>query len=183
MEQVKILNLDFGKECVDRKTLVKEAVSRIKEKVTENDIVEFEKIMKGARIDILGKSTSTKDSEKGRIHTVPILITCGCKNVKGRLEEIIRKAGLVSSFQWPKECMEFVEKIREKVEAMGFGKTEYYARVRPAMVDGRVLLRADTKKKVGGKFEGLAYWRVPPRDKGHWKRFIGMMEPEWRITK
>jgi hypothetical protein len=124
MEQVKILNLDFGKECVDRKTLVKEAVSRIKEKVTENDIVEFEKIMKGARIDILGKSTSTKDSEKGRIHTVLILITCGCKNVKGRLEEIIRKAGLVASFQWPKECMEFVEKICEKVEAMGFGKKE-----------------------------------------------------------
>ncbi len=30
MEQVKILNIDFGKECADRKTLVKEAVSRIK---------------------------------------------------------------------------------------------------------------------------------------------------------
>ncbi len=37
MEQVKILNVDFGKECADRKTLVKEAVSRIKEIVTEND--------------------------------------------------------------------------------------------------------------------------------------------------
>jgi hypothetical protein len=77
MEQVKILNLDFGKECVDRKTLVREAVSRIKEKVTKNDIAKFEKIMKGARIDILGKSTVVKESEKGVIHTVPILITCG----------------------------------------------------------------------------------------------------------
>jgi hypothetical protein len=37
MEQVKILNLDFGKECEDRKTLIKEAVSPIKEKVTENN--------------------------------------------------------------------------------------------------------------------------------------------------
>ncbi len=183
MEQVNILNLDFGKECVDRKTLVREAVSRIKEKVTKNDIAEFEKIMKGARIDILGKSTVVKGSEKGVIHTVPILITCGCKNVKGRLEEMVRKAGLVASFQWPKECMEFVEKIREKVETMGFGKKEYYARVRPTLVDGRVLLRANTKKIEGGKFEGLAYWRVPPRDKGHWKRIISMMEPEWRITK
>ncbi len=36
MEQVKILNLDFGKECADRKILVKEAVSRIKKKVSEN---------------------------------------------------------------------------------------------------------------------------------------------------
>jgi hypothetical protein len=84
MEQVKILNLDFGKECADRKTLVKEAASLIKEKVTANDKDEFDKIMKGARIDILGKSTSMKEVGKGRIHTVPILITCGCKNVKDR---------------------------------------------------------------------------------------------------
>jgi hypothetical protein len=66
---------------------------------------------------------------------------------------------------------------------MGFGKKDYYERIRPALIDGRVLLRVDTKKKVGGKFEGLAYWRVPPKDKEHWKRIISMMEPEWRITK
>jgi hypothetical protein len=183
MEQVKILNLDFGKEYADRKTLVKEAASRIKEKVTENDKDEFEKIMKGARIDILGKSTSTKEIGTGRIHTVPILITCGCKNAKERLEEIVRKAGLVASFQWPKECMEFVEKIREKVETMGFAKKEYYARIRPALIDGRVLLRVDTKRKEGGKFRGLAYWRAPPKNKEYWKRIIGMVEPEWMITK
>jgi hypothetical protein len=183
MEQVKILNLDFGKECADGKTLVKEAVSRIKEKVMESDKDEFEKIMKGARIDILGKSTSMKEIGKGRIHTVPVLITCGCKNAKGRLEVIVRKAGLVASFQWPKERMEFVEKIREKVATMGFGKKEYYTRIRPAVVHGRVLLRVDTKRKEGGKFEGLAYWRAPPKDKECWKRIISMMEPEWMIAK
>ncbi len=52
---------------------------------------------------------------------------------------------------------------------MGFGKKEYYARVRPALIDGKVLLRVDTKKKEGGIFGGLAYWRAPLRDKGHWK--------------
>ncbi len=41
--------------------------------------------MKGVRIDILGKSTSTKKVEKGIIHTMPVLITCGCRNVKERL--------------------------------------------------------------------------------------------------
>jgi hypothetical protein len=51
MEQVKILNLDFGKECTLGKTLFKEAASQIKEKVTESDKDEFEKVMKGARID------------------------------------------------------------------------------------------------------------------------------------
>jgi hypothetical protein len=183
MEQVKILNLDFGKECADGKTLIKEAVSRIKEKVTGSDKEEFEKIMKGARIDILGKSTSRKEIGNGRIDTVPVLITCGCKNAKRRLEMIVRKAGLVASFQWPKECMEFVDKIREKVEKMGFGKKEYYTRIRPAVIYGRVLLRVDTKRKEGGKFEGLGYWRAPPRNKECWKRIISMMEPEWMIAK
>jgi HD superfamily phosphohydrolase len=56
MEQVKILNLDFGKECADRKTLVKEAISRIWKKVKEEDREEFGKIMKGARIDIFGRA-------------------------------------------------------------------------------------------------------------------------------
>jgi hypothetical protein len=183
MEQVKILNLDFGKEYVDGKTLVKEAVSRIRDKVMESDKEEFEKIMKGARIDILGKSTSMKERGKGKIHTVPVLITCGCKNAKGRLEVIVRRAGLVASFQWPKECMEFVDKIREKVETMGFGKKEFYTRIRPTLVHGRVMLRVDTKRKEGGKFSGLAYWRAPPRDKECWKRIIGMLEPEWMIAK
>jgi hypothetical protein len=168
---------------VDRRTLAKEAVSRIKEKVTENDREEFERIMKGARIDILGKSTSTKETGKDRIHTVPILITCGCKNAKGRLERIVRKAGLVASFQWPKECMEFVDKIREKVEIMGYGKKEYYTRIRPVLIEGRVRLRVDTKGKEGGKFAGLAYWRVPPMDKEYWKRVTSMVEPEWMIAK
>jgi hypothetical protein len=40
---------------------------------------------------------------------------------------------------------------------MGFGKKEYYTRVRPARVDGRVFLRVETKKKEGRKFKGLGY--------------------------
>jgi hypothetical protein len=162
---------------------VKEAVRRIKEKVIDNDKEEVEQIMKGARIDILGKSTITKEIGKGRIHTVPILITCGCKNAKERLEVIVRRAGLVATFQWPKECMEFVDKIREKVETMGFGKKEYYTRIRPVSTDGRILLRVDTKRKEGGTFKGLAYWRAPPRNKEYWKRIVSLVEPEWMIAK
>jgi hypothetical protein len=183
MEQVKILNVDLGKECTDRKALVKEAVSRIKEMVTKDDRQEFDEIMRGATVEVLGRSTTMKATGKGRIFTVPVLISCGCRNVKNRLERIVRNAGLVASFQWPKEGMEFVDKVREKVETMGFGKKEYYTRVRPVMKEGRVLVRVDTKKKEGGKFEGLAYWRVPPMDKEHWKRIIGMMEPEKMIAK
>jgi hypothetical protein len=183
MEQVKILNVDLGKEYTDRKTLVKEAVGRIKEKVTKGDAQEFAEIMKGATVEVLGKSTTVKRIGEGKIHTVPILISCGCRNVKGRLERIIRNAGLVASFQWPKESMEFVEKIREKVEEMGFGRKEYYTRVRPVAKDGRVLFRADTRRKEGGKFEGVAYWRAPPLDKEYWSKLNGMLEPERKIWK
>jgi hypothetical protein len=147
------------------------------------DKEEFEKIMEGARVDILGKGTSEKDFGRGRVHTVPVLITCGCKNAKGRLEVLVRRAGMVASFQWPKESMEFVGKLREKVETMGFSKKEYYTRIRPGLVHGRVLLRVDTKRKVVGKFEGLAYWRAPPMEKECWKRIVNMMEPEWMIAK
>jgi hypothetical protein len=43
MEQVKILNLDSGKECAEKKTLAKEEVSLGKKKVRENNKEEFEK--------------------------------------------------------------------------------------------------------------------------------------------
>jgi hypothetical protein len=43
VEQLKILNLDHGRECADRMTLVTEAISRIKEKVAGNDKEECER--------------------------------------------------------------------------------------------------------------------------------------------
>jgi hypothetical protein len=113
MEQLTILNLDYGRECADKKTLVTEAISQIKEKVAGSDKEECERILKGVRIYILGKSMNMKEIGKGKIHTVPILILCGCKSAKERLEGMVRKAGLVASFQWPKEYMEFVAKICE----------------------------------------------------------------------
>jgi hypothetical protein len=114
---------------------------------------------------------------------VPIFITCGCKNAKERLEVIVKKAGLVASMQWPTECMEFVDKIREKVGSMGFDKKEYCTRIRPVLTGGRVLLRVDTKRKEGGTFKGLAYLRAPPCDREHWKRIISLMESERMIAK
>ncbi len=153
-------------ECADRKTLVTEAISRIKKKVVENDREECERLCKESELTFWERARIRRKSGKVRyVHTVPILISCGYKNVKERLEGMLRKAGLVASFQWPKECMEFVDKIHEKVETMGFSKTEYYTRVRPARVEGRVFLRVETKRKEEGKFKGLAYWRAPPRDK------------------
>ncbi len=37
-----------------------------------------------------------------------------------------------------------------------------------------------TKKKEGGRFKGLAYWKAPWKDKVHWKRITN--EPEWMVA-
>jgi hypothetical protein len=94
MDQLKMINLDFGSFCTDRKTLVRETVSRIKERIEGNDKAEFDRIMKETRVDILGKGTTLKKTQDGRIHTVPVLITCGCRNMKERMEKIVRIAEL-----------------------------------------------------------------------------------------
>jgi hypothetical protein len=69
------------------------------------------------------------------------------------------------------------------VDVMGYSRKDHYTKVRPELIEGRVSLRADTKKKEGGKFEELAYWRVPPTDKEYWKRTIKLSEPEWMVGK
>jgi hypothetical protein len=64
MEQMKILNLDFGRERTDKKTLVSDAIRMISEKVRVQYREEVNRIMKGTRVCILGNYTSTKEVEK-----------------------------------------------------------------------------------------------------------------------
>jgi hypothetical protein len=48
-----------------------------------------------------------------------------------------------------------------------------------SLVDGRVYIRADCRKKAGGKSEQLACWRLPPVDRDKWQCITGIMELEW----
>jgi hypothetical protein len=178
MEQIKILDLEFGGECKEKKNLKEEAVKIIKEKVRMQDRKECDRILKGTRVYLLGKSLSQKQTEKGKIYTVPVLFACRCRSEKGRLEEMLRRAGLHVSFQWPKESMEFVSGVREKVERMGFERKAFYIRVRPIVEEGRVRIRAECRRKEGGKFEQVARWRLPPLDRNMWECLNGILEPE-----
>ena len=181
MEQIKILNLDLGKEHSDRKTLVEEAIRIIKEKVGAKEREEFERIMSGTRVSILGNGTSIKELEKGKIYTVPILLTCRCRSEKERLENLVRKAGISVSFQWPKESLDFVKGIREKVEEMGYESQTYFTRIRPTLVQGLLYIRTEVRKKDGGSFEKVGYWRSPPIDRAVWRQIS--REPEWTAAK
>jgi hypothetical protein len=64
--------------------------------------------------------------------------------------------------------LEFVKGLRKKVEDMGYEKKEYFARIRPTLVDGTMYIWADVRKKEGGRFEKLGYWRTPPMGKAIW---------------
>ncbi len=41
-------------------------------------------------------------------------------------------------------------------------------RVRPVKQDGVVLIRADVRKKEGGRFRWVADWKCPPLNKELW---------------
>jgi signal transduction histidine kinase len=183
MEEMKILNMDFGRECSDRKKLVEEAIGKLRDQVGRQDKMEFERIMKGTRVSILGKGTGIKIIEKGEIHTVPVLLRCNCRHAKEQLERIVRKAGIFVSFQWPKECMDFVRGLREKVEEMGYGLKTNFVRIRPVVVEGTVYFRADVKDKARGNFEKVAYWRTPPVEKEKWELFPRIWDPEWTLNE
>ena len=180
MEQIKILDMDFGIEIMERERLVKEAVKIIKEKVNKKDSEEVERILKGTRVYILGKSTGPKQTSDGEIQTVPVLLSCKCRRDKERMEELLRRAGLHVSFHWPKESLEFVKGVREEVERLGYGRKEYYTRLRPTLEEGRVMIRADCRRKEGGRFEVLAWWRLPPVDRTKWKWLNGLMRPKMK---
>ncbi len=62
MEQIRILDLDFSRQCNEGKELLDNAMRMIKEKVSLKDREECDCILKGTRVYILGKITSKKDT-------------------------------------------------------------------------------------------------------------------------
>ncbi len=60
-------------------------------------------------------------------------------------------------------------------------KIKYFARIRPTLVDGTMYIWAEVRKKEGGMFEKLGYWRTPPMGKAICSQII--VEPEWTVGK
>ena len=182
MEEIKIINLDFGRKCENRKELANDAVMIIQENVKLKDRKEWEWIMKRLRVFILGKGTTGRKEGEEWIHTVPILICCRGLGDKERLEGILRKAGIRVSFQWPKEAMEYVKGVRERVQEMGFSERTHFVRVRPVVRQGLLVIRADVKRKEGGQFKTVAYWRCPPLTRDLWDLSHDILKPDWVVN-
>jgi hypothetical protein len=179
MEELKILDLDFGKVIVKREEVVKKALEIIKENMKQQDRKEWDWNVQRSRIFVLGQQTKEKEFEGRKIFTVPILIKCGSAGDKERMEKMIRNAGIRVSVHWPKELLGFVKGIREKVEGMGIGGGNEFLRVRPVKQDGVVLIRADVRRKEGGRFRWVADWKCPPLNKELWTVVHDIMRPGW----
>jgi hypothetical protein len=181
MEQLKILNLRFRKESEEKGELLKEVENIVRGKLEEKDRKEGEWILRRSKVFILGKGTEEKILEGERIWTAPVLIHCGSQMEKERLEMLLRSSGVRSSFHWPKEMVEFVSSLRERVERMGYRKEEFFVKVRPAVLGGLLQLRAEVRRveKRGGRFERVACWSCPPADRRLWGSAESRLMPVW----
>ncbi len=79
------------------------------------------------------------------------------------LEEVVKRSGIIVFFQWPKESLDFVKIVREKIK-----KKAYFSKLRQTYVEEIVQILGHVRKKEIGKFVPLAYWRIPPMDKTKW---------------
>jgi len=179
MEELKILDLDFGKVLVKREEIVKNAVEMITESVKLQDRKELDWSVRRSRIYVLGQQTKEKKFEGRKIFTVPILIECSSVGDKERMERLIRNAGIRVSVHWPKEMLGYVKGIRERVEEMGHGGMEEFVRVRPVKQDGALFIRADVRRKDGGRFKLVADWKCPAVNKDYWSLADDIMKPYW----
>jgi hypothetical protein len=173
MEQLKLLNLDFGRECESKRELAKDAMMIVKDSIALKDRKEWDWIMKRTRVYILGNGSKPIKKEGRCIFTVPVLLKCSGVGDKERL------AGINVSFQWPKEMVDYVKGVREEVEKLGFSKQKYFVRVRPIRKEDETVVRAEIKKKEGGQFKVVAQWKIPPRDCRLRDAGADVMKPSW----
>jgi len=182
MEEMKILDLDFGRVIEKKEEIVKEALEIIRENVKLKDRKEWEWSVRRSRIMVLGQQTKEKDFKGKKIHTVPLLFRCISIGEKERLERLVRNSGIRVSIHWPKEMLDFVKGVRKRMEEMGHGGREEFVRVRPVKQEGSLFIRADVRRREGGKFTLVADWRCPAVNKEFWALADDIMLPCWTAT-
>jgi hypothetical protein len=173
---LKYLDIDIGYATDDKKDMVRQVVNVLRGDTFPDDRSRFDRTMRKTRIVLLGKKTEVR-RERGRtINTVPVLLELQSRQDTDELEGILRRAGYFSAFHWPTEIKEFVSTVREGLVRDGFGES-FFIRIRPEDKGGEVLIRADVKRKDGGKFQTKGFWKCPPLEKAFWGMITGMYVP------
>ena len=77
---------------------------------------------------------------------------------------MLRKSKQYPAFHWPKELVDQIKGMRNRVTAH-VNQVTNYIRIRPEERDRSWKIRADVKPKSGtGKFTPFARWNIPPLD-------------------
>ena len=148
-KNLKYFGIDLGTGSKDRREMVNRTISHMKERVLQKDKESFRTVINRTRIRLLGKDTE----EDKRV-----------------LEEILRKAGWHSSFEWPGESMEFIREAKKELNMLGYVERLHKRRIRPEIRDGRTKIRGEVRDKEGGRLRVVAVWEVPPTDRTLWNK-------------
>jgi hypothetical protein len=159
--KIKVVGIKLDNETEDKKQIVRMALDRMSKDVKKESQRKFEGAMKRTKLVVLGKGTTKVKMEDEWIATVPILLCCQSKGEKEEIERCLREAGYTTLFYWPDSVVDFVRGAREEVRKNGFDERTYQVRIRPDRRDGKVVIRADIRRKEERRFRPEVYWRIP----------------------
>lgn len=166
---LKLLEVDIGRETEDRREIVRKTIDEVRHYVREDDLRFFDRVMRRTRVVILGKRTVRWESGGEEHFSVPTLFQCRDQRDLEELEGMLRSAGYFPTFHWPKEMVEFVGKVRDQLRDQGVRHDSHFVKVRPEHRNGKLLIKAEVKPKVGnGRFVLKGLWPCPPKDRAFW---------------
>jgi len=159
---LKVMDIDIGKDTMDKREIVRITMEAIRCQVRENDVRYCNVVLRRTRIVILGKGTSRRERDGNTTFTVPTLFQCRDMRDTEDLGGMLRGAGYFPTFHWPQEMVEFVAVIREQVRSQGYPENGYYIKVRPEEREGRIQIKAEVKGKDANRFLLKGVWSCPP---------------------
>jgi len=178
LSMVKVLDINIGQATDNKATIVREALGEVRRYTRKEEVACLDRILKRTRVVVLGRRTEGRQEGGRTVHTVPILFQCQDRKDAQELDRTLRKAGYFPTFHWPGEILEFIGKVRKEVRSMSSTEHGSYIRIRPEIVEGTVLIRADVKGKAENRFVKKGIWVCPPLNRELWEKVERLYTPQ-----
>jgi len=175
--KVKVGNVNIGLETDCKATIVKRVLGEVRNRAKMEDLVELNRVLKRTRLVVLSRKSERRQELGRTVYTVPMLFECQDRSDAQKLESMLRHAGYFPCFHWPNETMEFIGKLRDRVQVMDNRGRYSFVRIRPEEREGCIMLRADTRTKLGERFVTKGVWRCPPLNRMLWESVEGLFTP------
>jgi hypothetical protein len=163
--QFKVMDLNIGKDFVDRKAMTEAAKAAIQAKVRSDLRKDYDEKIKAATFRVLARDTHKRNVDGQEVWTAPVLVTIEDRDSRWKVEDHLHKSKVSPGFHWPREMVDNIKAYRGSLEKLGVKEAENFIRIRPEERDGVWKIRADAKPKVGnGRFIPVASFDMPPMD-------------------